>query len=202
MIDATTPGQRLVCLIGLASAHTGPLAGVFTKPFSSNYTAFQAEIEKLLGPLLDDDAAQSKAAMLKKLLQTHDYVGVCVHVAINLDGVENHPLFPALIDSCCDGTIIAAHHDQAKRHLAMCFILKKEYRIAFEVAGPLAARNPDWTDAQILVAQILGEIVGAEAEARERVSRIRSAYKLSATQEAALAAVEAEVWSRRTRQEE
>ncbi len=202
MTDATTSDQHLVCLISFASAHTGPLAGVITKPFSSNYTALQAKIENFLLPLLNDDAAHSKAVMLKKLLQTHDYVGICVHVATNLDGVEHHPLFPTLIDSCCNGTIIAAHNDQSKRHLAMCFILKKEYRNAFEVAGPLAARSPDSTDAQILVAQILCEIVGAEAEARERVNNIRSAYKLSATQEAALAAVEAGVQSRQTRQED
>jgi len=202
LTDAMTLDQRLVCLLALASIHTGPLAGIFTKPFSNNYTAFQAEIEKLLVPLLNDDAAQSKAAMLKKLLQTHDYVGVCVQVAINLDGGESHPLFPALIDSCCNGTIIAAANNQASRHLAMCFILKKEHRFALQVAEPLADRNPDWVDAQILAAQILGEIVGAEAEARERVSSIRSAYRLSAMQEAALAAVETEVQSRRTRQEE
>ncbi|MFY9289597.1 MAG: hypothetical protein WAP03_02670 [Methylorubrum rhodinum] len=200
MTSTMTPEQRLVCFIGLASAHTGSLAGVFTKSFSSNYAAFQAEIEKLLVPLLNDDAARSKAAVLNQLIQTHDYVGVCVHAAINLGGVESHPLFQALIDSCCNGTIVAARHDQATRHLAMCFILKKEHRIALDIAGPLADRNPDRTDAQILVAQILGEMVGAEAEARERLSSIRGAYKLSATQDAGLAAVEAQIESRRTRE--
>lgn len=200
--DTMTPDQRLVCLLALASVHTGPLAGVFTKPFSSNYTAVQAEIEKLLLPLLNDDAAQAKAAMLKRLLQTHDYVGVCVHIALNLDGGESHPLFPALIDSCCNGTIIAASNNQASRHLAMCFLLKKEHRFGLQVAEPLAARNPDWTEAQILVAQILGEIVGAETDACERVSSIRNAYKLSAAQEVLLAAVEAEVQGRRTGQKE
>jgi len=198
MTGTMTPEQRLICLIGLASAHSGSLAGVFTESFSSNYAAFQAEIEKLLVPLLNDDAARSKATVLKQLLQTHDYVGVCVQAAINLDGVESHQLFPALIDSCRNGTIVAARHDQATRHLAMCFILKKEHRTALNIAGPLADRNPDWTDAQILVAQILGEMAGLEAEARERVTRIRSAYKLSVTQEAGLAAVEAQIESRRT----
>ncbi len=201
MTGTMMPDQRLVCLLGLASAHTGSLAGAFTQPFSSNYAVFQAEIESLILPLLNDDAPQSKAAVLKKLLQTHDYIGVCVQVAINLDGVENHPLFPALIDSCCNGMIIAAHHDQAKRHLAMCFVLKKEYRTAYEIAEALAARNPDWTDAQILAVQILGDIASAEVEVRDRVSSIRSAYKLSATQEAALAAVETEIQSRQTHEE-
>jgi hypothetical protein len=198
MIGAMTPGERLICLLGFASVHTGPLAGPFTSPFSSNYTAFQAEIEKLLLPLLNDDAAQSKAATLKLLLQIHDYVGVCVHLAINLDGGENHPLYPALVNNCCNGTIIVAHHDQAARHLAMSFILKKELGVALDVAKPLAARNPEWTDAQILVAQILGDMAGAEEEALERVSSIRNAYKLTPPQEALLVAVETEVQRRRT----
>ena len=202
MTDAMTPEQRLTCIIGLASAHTGPLAGVFTKPFSDNHNALQVEIEKLTVPLLNDDATRSKETMLKRLLEKHDYVGVCVHVAINLDGIDDNPLHSALIDSCCNGTIIAARHNQAERHLAMCFVIRKEFQCALEIAGQLAARNPDWTDAQLLVAAILGKIVGAEAEARERVSSIRSAYKLSVTQEAALVAVEAETLSRQTRQEE
>jgi hypothetical protein len=202
MTQAMSPDERLICLLGFASVHTGPLAGVFTSPFSSNYMALQAELEMLILPLLNDDAANSKAAMLKQLIQTHDYVGVSVHIAINLNGGESHPLYAALVDSCCRGTIIAASNNQASRHLAMSYVLKKDHRFAFEIAGPLADRNPDWIDAQILAAQILGEIVGAEAEARERVSIIRSAYKLSAMQEAALAAVETEVQNRRTRQEE
>ena len=200
MTQAMSPDERLICLLGFASAHTGPLAGVFTTPFSSNYTALQAELEMLILPLLNDDA-NSKAATLKQLIQTHDYVGVSVHIAINLNGGENHPLYAALVDACCRGTIIAASNNQASRHLAMCYVLKKDYRFAFEIAGPLAERNPDWIDAQILSAQIQGEIIGAEAEARELVSGIRSAYKLSTIQETALAAVEAEVEKRCARQD-
>jgi hypothetical protein len=202
MTQAMSPDERLICLLGFASVHTGPLAGVFTTPFNSNYTALQAELEMLILQLLNDDDANSKVAMLKQLIQTHDYVGVSVHIAINLNSGENHPLYAALVDACCRGTIIAASNNQASRHLAISYVMKKDHRFAFEIAGPLADRNPDWIDAQILVAQILGEIVGAEADARKRVSSIRSAYKLSPMQEAALAAVETEVQNRVTRQEE
>ncbi len=202
MTQAMSPDKRLICLLGFASVHTGPLAGVFTTPFRSNYTALQAKLEMLILPLLNDDDANSKAAILKQLIQTHDYVGVSVHTAINLNGGESHPLYDELVGACCRGTIIAASNNQASRHLAMSYVLKKDHLLAFEIAGPLADRNPDWIEVQILVAQIVGEIVGAEAEARERVSSIRSAYKLSAMQEAALTTVETEAQNRRTRQEE
>ncbi len=90
MMHALSPNERLICLLGFASVHTGPLAGPLTTPFSGSYTVFQGELEMLLLPLLDDDAANSKSIMLKQLIQTHDYVGVSVHIAINLCGGENH----------------------------------------------------------------------------------------------------------------
>lgn len=198
LTQAMSPDERLICLLGFASVHTGPLAGVFTAPFSSNYTALQAELEKLILPLLNDDATSSKAAMLKQLIQTHDYVGVSVHVAISLNGGESHPLYAALVYACCRGTIIAASNNQATRHLAMSYVLKKDHRFALEIARPLADRNPDWVDAQVLVAQILGEMAGQEAQATKRISSIRGAYKLNPAQEAVLVAVEAEVQGRQT----
>jgi hypothetical protein len=201
MTQAMSPNERLVCLLGFASVHTGPLAGVFTTPFGSNYTVFQAELEMLILPLLNGDEANSQAALLKQLIRTHDYVGVSVHIAINLIGGESHPLYAALVDACCRGAIIAASNNQASRHLAMSYVIKKEHRFAFEVAGPLADRNPDWVDAQILAAQILGELVGEEAEALGRISRIRSTYMLAPMQVAVLAAVETEVQNRLARQD-
>jgi hypothetical protein len=193
LLTPMSPDERLICKLGFASILGGPKGGPFLKPFESNYAALQTEIETLCLPLLEDDANKTKAAVLKKLIQTDDFVGVCVLVALDLDGGDKHPLFAALVDNCCNGTIAAANHDQAARHLAMCFILKKAHHFALEVAKPLATRNPDWIDVQILVAEILGQTVGAEREAAERVDGIRSAYKLTAAFEARLAAVETEI---------
>ncbi len=91
---------------------------------------------------MNDDAANSKAALLRQLIQTRDYVGVSVHIAISLNGGESHPLYAALVDACCRGTIIAASNNQASRHLAMSYVLKKDHRFAFEIAGPLATATP------------------------------------------------------------
>jgi hypothetical protein len=66
-------------------------------------------------------------------------------------------------------------------------------RRAFDFADALAARNPDWVDAQILVAEILGDTPGAEEEAAQRAASVRCNYKLPAEGEARLAAVEAEI---------
>jgi hypothetical protein len=185
--------DRLVCLLAFASILSGPSVGSFSQPFQSNYVALQTQIEALCLPFLKDEDKKSKATTLKQLIQTNDYVGVCILVALDLDDGDQHPLHGALIDNCCNGLIETAGHDQASRHLAMCFLLKKERRTAFEIAEGLASRNPDWVDIQILVAEILGETLGAEDDAARKVASLRHAYKLTADSEVRLAAVETEI---------
>ena len=160
--------ERLICLLAFASILSSPGVGAFSQPFQSNYAALQAQIETLCLPFLKDDDKKSKGTTLKQLIQTNDYVGVCVLVALDLDGGDQHPLYAALMDNCCNRSIVTAGHDQASRHLAMCFLLKKEHRVAFEIAEGLASRNPDWVDIQILVAQILGDTPGAEERPPKR----------------------------------
>jgi hypothetical protein len=85
-LDADLHSERLICLLAFASILTSPSVGSFSQPFQSNYTALQTQIEALCLPFLKDDAKKSKATTLKQLIQTNDYVGVCVHVALDLDG--------------------------------------------------------------------------------------------------------------------
>jgi hypothetical protein len=196
----TTPmseSEQITFLLALASILGGPSVGSFSKPFQNNYAELQNHIEALCLPFLKDDAKKTKATTLKQLIQTNDYVGVCLLIALDLDGGDRHPLYTALMDNCCNGSIEASGHDQASRHLAMCFHLKNEHRMAFEIAEALAARNPDWTDVQILVAQILGDTPGAEEEAAQKVASLRHAYKLTSEGDARLAAVEAEIAKRK-----
>jgi hypothetical protein len=189
--------EQLICRLAFASILRSPGVGSLVQPFESNYAAIQSQIETLCLPFLKDDEKKSKATTLKLLIQTHDYVGVCVLVALDLDGGEQHPLHSTLLDTCCNGSIVTAGHDQASRHLAMVFLLKKQHRIAFEIAAGLASRNPDWLDVQILVAEILGDTPGAEEEAAQRIASIRRTYKLTGVFEMRVAAVETEVTKRK-----
>jgi hypothetical protein len=197
LITPMSEPEQLVCLLAFASIVSGPGVGSFSQPFQSNYVALQTQIETLCLPFLKDDDKKSKATMLKQLIQTNDYVGVCVLVALDLDGGVRHPLHAALMDNCCNGSIVTEGHDQASRHLAMCFLLKKEHRMAFEIAEGLASRNPDWLDVQILVAQILGDTPGAEEEAAQKIADLRRTYKPTADFEARVAAVETEIATRK-----
>jgi hypothetical protein len=198
LITSMSSSQLFICLLAFASILSGPGIGSLSSPFKDNYAHLQRQIQSLCLPYLKDDDNKSKTTTLKNLVDTHDYVGVCVLVALDLDGGDQNPLYNALIDSCCSGSIVAAGHAQATRHLAMCFLLKKEHRIAFEIADGLASSHPDWVDIQVLAAEILGETRGAEEDAVQRVSTIRKAYKLTAELEARLSVVETEIAQRKT----
>jgi hypothetical protein len=188
--------QQIACRLAFASLLSGPSLGSFAQPFQAHYAALQSEIEQLCLPFLKDDANKSKAGTLHRLIRTNDYVGVCVLVAIDLDGADGHPLFATLVDSCCIGAIAGAGHDQAQRHVAMCFLLKNEHRIAFEIAEGLASRNPDSIDLQILAVEILGDMPGEEEQAANRVAAIRRGYRLASEDEARLIAIEAGIGNR------
>ena len=185
--------ELLICLLAFASRLSGPGLNVFYKSFEAEYKTLQGRIATLCLPYLKDNASGDKAKVLKQLIDTYDYVGVALMIAIELESDPRRPLREGLLDCCCRGEVITATHDQASRHLAMCFYLKKDYARALGIARNIADSNPDQVAAQILVLQILGDMPGAEDETRQAVAKVRRSYKLDAAHEAALAQVEQEM---------
>jgi hypothetical protein len=192
--------ELLLCSLAFASILSGPGIGSFSQPFADDYGVLQAQIETLCVPYLMDDMGLAKATTLKQLIQTNDYVGICVLLAIDIQDDARKQLRDALIDDCCNGSIVTAAHDQASRHLAMCFLLKKEYGRALKIAEAIAARNPDWINPHILVAQILADSPGSEVEATRKIADLRRSYKLDANNEAVLASAEQEITQRKASQ--
>lgn len=186
--------ERLIFLLAFASILSAPGWDLFSTPFKSNYEQLQNNIEDIIIPLLKQNSDSSKATTLKKLIQSNDYVGVSLLLAIDFE--EPHPLRLELLESCCNGSISTAGHDQAARHLAMCFLLNKDHHAAFDIVQRLASRNPDWVDIQILGAEILGETVGSEKEATKWITGLRRSYKLNPELEIRLKEIEAEITKR------
>src|ERR1019366_182009 len=89
--------ELLLCLIAFASILSGPRTGSLSQPFADDYTALQAHIGTLCIPYLKDDAGLSKATTLKQLIQTNDYVGVCLLLAINFQHDDQKQLREALL---------------------------------------------------------------------------------------------------------
>jgi hypothetical protein len=191
------PPELLICLLAFASALSGSKIGPLSQPFADDYARLQANIETLCVADWKDNAGLVKAKTLKQLIQTHDYVGVCVLLAIDHQDDARKQLREALIDACCSGSITTAAHDQASRHLAMCFLMRKDHGIALQIARGIATRNPDLMVAHVLVAQILADKPGSEDEAIQKITDLRRLYKLSANDEATLAAAEQQITRRK-----
>lgn len=191
-----TEPELLLCSLAFASILSGPGIGSLAQPFADNYATLQAQIEMLCVPYLKDDTGLAKVITLKQLIQTSDYVGICVLLAIDLQHDARMQLREALLDECCNGSIVKAPHDQASRHLSVCFILKKEYGRALIIAEDIASRNPDWIEAQIFLVQILTDTPGSEDEATRKIADIRRLYKLDAKNEAVLTGDEQEIAQR------
>ncbi len=68
--------------------------------------------------------------------------------------------------------------------------------MALQIAQGIATRNPDLIVVQLLVVQILAEKPGSEDEAIQHIAALRDFYKLSASDEATLAAAEQEITRR------
>ncbi|MBK3665086.1 hypothetical protein JJE66_28120 [Bradyrhizobium diazoefficiens] len=196
LTNSMSEPELLICLLAFASLLSGRQLNIFLKPFENGYKALQRRIEVLCLPYLKDNAAGDKARVLKQLIETYDYVGVALMVAVDLEGDPRVLLREGLLNCCCRGEVATAPHDQANRHLAMCFYLKKELGRALEIARDIADRNPDLVPAQILVAQILGDTPGAEDETKRTLDRIRRSYKLDTANEADLVHVEQEMTRR------
>jgi hypothetical protein len=197
LTGAMAPPELLLTLLAFASVLSGPGWNSFAKPFEGDYLALQAQIEALCIPYLKDNPEGAKSTILKQLIQTHNYVGVCLLLAVELEHDPRALLRDALLDNCCNGSIVTAMHDQAIRHKAMCFYLKKQHAMALDIARGIAARNPDMVNAQILVAQILADMPGSEDEAARDIAKLRRSYKLDAASEAILSAAEQEIAKRK-----
>ena len=182
--------EQLVCSLAFASAMNGADVGTLAQPFATECAQLQTDIETACLGRLKNAAGTEKAETLKQLIQTNDYVGVCVLLAIDLKDESPRPLFDRLMDACQMRSIETARHDQSVRHLAMCAFLAKDYDEAIRIAQDLAIRSLDLTAYQILVAQILAEKPGAEDEALERIINIRRYYKITSDDETLLAASE------------
>lgn len=189
--------EQLVCSLAFASAMNGADVGVLAQSFAADYAQLQIDIEASCLGVLKHAVESGKASTLKQLVQTHDYVGICVLLAIDLKDEFPKPLFEGLVNACQVDSIQAARHDQSIRHLAVCALLAKNYDRALQLAQNLATRNPDVIAYQTFVAQILVEKPGSEDEALEQIINIRKFYKLTIEDETLLSVIKLEADKRK-----
>jgi hypothetical protein len=180
---------QLFCAIAFASQFCGQLLFAFTNAFLQEYQALQDRIRTLTAQIFGAALPGDLPAVLDQLLGTDDYVGVCLLLETKLPAA--HAMFGRdLLTAAATGWVVPARHDQATRHLALCFLRLHNFPQALYIADGLAARNPDNIPLQILVVQILAETPGAQDHARQHGQTMRSRYKLTAEHQAMLAALD------------
>jgi hypothetical protein len=170
-------GQRLLCMIAFASQLYR--TGSFAQVFSEEYTALQSEIEALCRGQSLAPICAPVADVLHRLLLTHDHVGACLLLADQLKAANLESLADALLTAACRGWVVAASHSQGTQNLAACFLRKREFATAIEIADQLAARNQDDVTLQIFAAQVLAGTPGAADKAAQRIATIKADYTLT-----------------------
>ncbi|KAE8756093.1 hypothetical protein FSO04_30790 [Paraburkholderia madseniana] len=188
LVEKLSEREKSIALLAFASAFFDQRIGFCAKAFMVNYVDLQHQIEMRWSSLLADD--NEKIADLKKLIAVHDYVGVCVLITLTLTAPNQQVLREALLDGCYNGTITPAPHVEASCNLVSCFLLKNDYRRAFDTISNLASRNPEQVDFQIQAAEILMQIPGEETGVSQKIASIRHAYKLGDADEKRLFEIE------------
>ncbi len=171
--------DRLLFSVVFASQFCLPQLGHFSTPLLDEYNALRAAIADLSRGLLPPEFYDPVSDMLKRLQETHDFAGVCFLLADQFKASGDEAFSNQLLRAACFGVVVTTPHDQALRHLACCFLRAKDYAKALELANDLARRNPDDVQAQIFVACILGEAPDAKIKALQKISVIRSQYRLA-----------------------
>ena len=174
--------HRLLTEIYLASQFCDPRIVIFEKPFAQDYASVRAEIIRLAGDLVPASDMWRVRGFVQRLADSWDYPGVCAFLFDELKGGNYEPLGRMLVEYTCAGAILAANHDQSRRHLCGCLMRLGRYNEALQLAEGLAAANPINMDLQVLHAQALACVERRRTEAVQRIAEIDVLYTLNTNQ--------------------
>ncbi|MET3216000.1 UNVERIFIED_ORG: hypothetical protein ABIC48_003769 [Burkholderia territorii] len=183
------PRAKLITEIFLASQFCDQQIATVMKPFEKDYVDLQTDIVALVRSLAPAEEAARISEMVRRLVETHDYAGICLYLYDELKSSNLEILVSDLIAMTCDGIIQTAHHDQSRRHRCGCFLRLDRYQEALGLADSLARSNPDNPDFQILLAQVMTSLPECQDAARSLSGDIKRRYRLNDTQLAAIEAV-------------
>lgn len=186
--DFITDRMRFICNLAFASIHTSPDVLSLSKPFEANYLSLQTQIRYECEAYLSDE---SDLESIEKLMHSHDYIGIALLVALR-QGREEWIYWP-LIDSCINGSITGAGHEQALSNLATCYLLREEYNTAVEIVSQIANRNPECIEDQIRWAEFLAVYPGEQQAALSKICEIRENYTLELGQVEVLTELECSI---------
>ncbi len=183
------PSAKLMAKVFLASQFCDQSVSTFMQPFEADYVDLQTDIVALVRSLAPAEESVRISEMVCRLLKTDDYTGICLYLYDEWKEGNLRTLAKDLIEMACNGIILAADHDQSRKHLCGCFLWLERYQEALGMADNLARSNPDNPDFQILQAQVMTYLPECQDATRSLAYNIKRRYRLSDTQLAAIDAV-------------
>ncbi|MEV3809730.1 hypothetical protein RI496_18720 [Aeromonas dhakensis] len=189
LIFGLEPRDKLITKIFLASQFCDQQIASVMKPFETDYVDLQTDIVALVRSLTPEEEAARISEMVRRLVDTHDYVGICLYLYDELKNGDLNSLARDLVMMACDGIVRVAYHDQSRKHLCGCFLHLERYKEALSLADSLARSNPENPNFQILLAQVMTYFPECQDAARSLSGDIKRRYRLNDFQLAAIEAV-------------
>lgn len=190
LLKGLHPNEMFIVRLAFASLLSTVGLSTYFEKFNPEYEALQSAIKADALHFLPTDANEASAKLLEQLIQTRDYVGVALLVAVGLEAEHDKPMREGVLNACMGGVIRAAEHPQAQRHLAMCYLVSKQYPLALQQARAIAEANPDSLYHRMTVVMVLVQTPGAAREVLSEAEQVRLTYKLDAKAEGELTALE------------
>jgi hypothetical protein len=191
VLQVMSDDERVVCLLAFASIFASRQMGHFRRVFHDEVGGLKLQLEAMCVKVLTLGGGEAREKILRKLLLAEDYVGGSLLLALELG--HNNRLYGLLLDACCNGSVVAAEHDQSMMNLVTCFRELKLYDHALQLAKDIALRSPESLDGALLVVIILVDRGGSDNQATQQIDKIRRTYKTTAKVEACLSDLEARI---------
>jgi len=191
LTDQLSGVEKLLSEIVLASQFCRPPLCTYLKVFDEDRKSVPDELEQLCRCHVFKGSFGGMESLVHDLINTDDYVGLCLMIADQFEKDGRSEVAKSTFELVCRGFVVAAHHNQALRHLAVCYHRLGETLSANGIASKLASQNPDEVDYQLLKLHILTSITEMDDEAITCAERLRNQYILNIDQERELDTIEA-----------
>jgi len=191
LLARLTPEERLIAMLGVASAMTGQRLATFQSQFKNEIDSLLIELEAVCMAQLKQPVGEEQRKALTTLISQRDFVGVAVLLAGDMQDRTEVKLSRACLIDAAGRQAIDGYGPQSGRHLAMALLMGEHYDYALAQAKNVAEANPDNLVFQYTVLCVLYNTPGADEAALREIDRLRTQFRLDEENEKSVAEAEA-----------
>ncbi|WP_295183971.1 hypothetical protein [uncultured Brevundimonas sp.] len=178
LLEVPIEELRLPIRLTLMSQFWEQRARTFVHWFKPEMKALQCETLDAVKALSDSAVISAQAAVLDQLIEGIDSAGIALLMATELVPDDPTGVVDLCLSAVCHGPVVSSVHDDALRHLVLCFMRMDLLESAHYIASDLAGRNPDNVDYQLLHIELLGQRPGMAQTAVDQLVFLRTHYSM------------------------